>query len=236
MSGSIFSTPPTEQCYLGDILLGELGNAGQSGSLCMTPTAYQCGKDDCNIEVSGDLVDIQDVLSLLSGFGGSTESSENQSVDNLHAVASDEHQDAADFEDDCFTSRTAVDLCWAIGFIISLLCLVKTYSWACKEQKRKSRPIICVQLSAVICVPMHTLEARTKASSMGCWKGRCQSRAVARFRKVFRKWRWESVSNGHQGANMILGGIFVFVLMFQPVAEGRLCHHLPVDHDPHHST
>ena len=39
---SIFPTPRIGQCYLGDIqdLLGELGNAGQSRSLCMTPTSY----------------------------------------------------------------------------------------------------------------------------------------------------------------------------------------------------
>eukprot|EP01052_Picozoa_sp_SAG31_P038322 SAG31_NODE_5097_length_2746_cov_4.760106_3_plen_547_part_01 len=212
---SIFPTPRTKLCHLVDIqdLLCELGGAGESRSLCMTTTGYQYGKD-CDIDVIGDLVDVQDVLSLLSCFSGRTESSENQSIDNLHALDSDEHHDVADstFIGDCFTSRIAVDLCWVIGFIISLLCLVKTYSWACKDQKRKSRPVICV--------PMHTLEARTKALSMCCWKGHRQSCVVARFRKAFRKWRWESVSVRHQRSNMILGGVFVFVLMFQPVAEG----------------
>ena len=136
----------------------------------------------------------------------SNETGESQSNKNLDSQDSDEHQDVADFEDDFFTIRIAVDFCWVIGCFISLLCLVKTYSWACKEQKRKSRPVICV--------PMHTLEARTKASSM------CQSCAVARFRKAFRKWRWDSVSMRHQRSDMIIGGIFLFVLMFQPVAEG----------------
>eukprot|EP01052_Picozoa_sp_SAG31_P040038 SAG31_NODE_5700_length_2373_cov_3.526385_3_plen_439_part_00 len=210
---SILLTPRTKLRHLVDIQdpLCELGGTGQSRSLCMTPTSYQYGKDG-DIDVSGDLVDVQDVPSLLSGFSGRTESSEDQSVDNLHALDSDEHQGVADSEDDFFTSRIAVDFCWVIGIIISLLCLVKAYSWACKEQKRKSRPVICV--------PMHTLEARTKASSMCCWKGRRQSFAVARFRKAFRKWRWESVSVRHQRSNMILGAIFLFVLMFQPVAEG----------------
>ena len=59
---SIFPTPRIGQCYLGDIqdLLGELGNAGQSRSLCMTPTGHQYGNGDFDIEVNDDLVDIQD--------------------------------------------------------------------------------------------------------------------------------------------------------------------------------
>eukprot|EP01052_Picozoa_sp_SAG31_P008376 SAG31_NODE_422_length_15859_cov_5.161865_4_plen_667_part_00 len=142
----------------------------------------------------------------------SNETGEGQSNRNLDSQDSDEHQDVADSEDDFFTSRIAVDFCWVIGCFISLLCLVKTYSWACKEQKRKSRPVICV--------PMHTLAARTEATSMCCWKGRRQSCAVARFRKAFRKWRWDSVLVWHQRSSMILGGIFLFVLMFQPVVEG----------------
>eukprot|EP01050_Picozoa_sp_SAG11_P030362 SAG11_NODE_8954_length_959_cov_1.166279_1_plen_202_part_01 len=62
---SIFPTPRIGQCYLGDIqdLLGELGNTGQSRSLCMTPTGHQYGNGDFDTEVNDDLVDIQDMLS-----------------------------------------------------------------------------------------------------------------------------------------------------------------------------
>eukprot|EP01052_Picozoa_sp_SAG31_P005154 SAG31_NODE_223_length_19859_cov_14.949899_1_plen_313_part_00 len=140
----------------------------------------------------------------------SNETGEGQSDKNLDSQDSDEHQDVADSEHDFFTSRIAVGFCWVIGFIVSLLCLVEMYSWACKQHKRKSRPVIYV--------PRHTLAARTKAMSMCCWKGRRQSCAVARFRKAFPKWRWDLGSvrfAWRKRSYMILDGVFLVLMTLQ---------------------
>eukprot|EP01050_Picozoa_sp_SAG11_P033105 SAG11_NODE_11080_length_785_cov_1.027697_1_plen_135_part_10 len=58
----------------------------------------------------------------------------------------------------------------------------------------------------------------SQISSMSCFTVLRQCCCLAGFYK--RKWRWDSVSVRHQRSNMVLGGIFLFVLMFQPVAEG----------------
>ena len=139
----------------------------------------------------------------------SIEICENQSEDSVEP----DHQDTtADSKDDFVHGPTPIDCCWIIGIIIFLVYLVKTHNDACEQQERDSRPVVCI--------PGHTLAARTAASSKSCWKGRGQYWAVARFRKALRKWRQDSMSVRQNRSNMILGGIFLLVLMFQPVAEG----------------
>eukprot|EP01050_Picozoa_sp_SAG11_P004944 SAG11_NODE_330_length_10677_cov_8.535117_5_plen_716_part_00 len=209
---SIFPTPPNRQCHL-DIqdLVGETGDAGQSASF-LTSASYHYGNADGDIEVNGDSVDVQDVLSLLSGFGGGIEICEAQSMTIVDSVNLGKHQDTADSEDDFSARRIAVGFCWVIGLIVFLLCLLKTYGGACEQQNHISRPKVCIA--------EHALEARIAASSKSCRKGCRQSWAVARLRKILRNWRWDSGPVRQWRSNMILGGIFLFVLMFQPVAEG----------------
>eukprot|EP01051_Picozoa_sp_SAG22_P003434 SAG22_NODE_166_length_16765_cov_30.782791_16_plen_1401_part_00 len=147
-----------------------------------------------------DSVDIRDVLSLLSGW-----------IENSNQISASQSGDLGqDSKDDFVHGPTPSDCCIVIGFIIFLVVLVRKYGGT-----KHSRP------KPVVRIPGHALAART-AASKSCWKGRRQSWAVARFRKAFRKWRWDSVSVRHQRSNMILGGIFFGFLIFQSVAEGSV--------------
>eukprot|EP01052_Picozoa_sp_SAG31_P047785 SAG31_NODE_9717_length_1237_cov_1.772408_1_plen_275_part_10 len=104
----------------------------------------------------------------------SNETSEGQSDSNLDSEDSDERH-AVDFEDDFFTGRVAVDFCWFIGFIVSMLCRVKMYSLF--KQFKRSR--------AIVCIPGHTFTARLAASSKCSWQGRHQSWAVSNMIGIF---------------------------------------------------
>ena len=187
-------------------LLGELGGASQSGSLFMT--LITCGRDDGNNEVSGDSVDIQDVLSLLSGW--IEDSNEIQSDDNVEPSDSDGHHDTASSTEDFVRGcrrPSQVDCC-IIGFVIYLVYLVTMYCDG-DNQKRHSRPEVCVP-------GRHTLPGIFPF----CGKGRRQCWALAKFRKALRKWRQDSGPMRCQRSNVVLGMLLLFVLLFQPVAEG----------------
>eukprot|EP01052_Picozoa_sp_SAG31_P021600 SAG31_NODE_1678_length_7548_cov_16.675393_2_plen_910_part_00 len=136
----------------------------------------------------------------------SNETSETQSDDNLDLV----YSDGQDSKDNYVHSPTPTDCCIVIGLLVFLIFLVKTYG-----RYKISCP------APVVCIPGHALAART-AAPKSCWKGRRQSWAVSGFRRAFRKWQCDSVSVCQWRSNMILGGIVLFVLMFQPVAEGSL--------------